>query len=282
MFESLNNIEGLSDDHKKQIEEILSPKISEEIKSTTGKTFSEIDEFVQEFTGVKKEHGQFTSKFLKEALPLWKDSFEVDSKKRISESWEQEKAGYLKQLEKAKDSDKIFNDYQSAVKANEELQILHKQQLDELKNDYETKIRFSSISSQLPSKLNTPLLAPWKERVAQMMIETGAEIENGKVKASEATGGLAMDIDKFIVKNIPELKEAFQDNSNSLSVNNDAGKKRDILISDVKSVQELDALLRDKVCTENGIDRTHAKFSQLFREERLKHKEIIESLQNRG
>ncbi|NIT99394.1 MAG: hypothetical protein GWN01_00130, partial [Nitrosopumilaceae archaeon] len=68
MFESLKEIEGLNDDTIKAIEEKLQPEIEKNFNANYGKTLGEIDEFIQDFTGVQKKDNQFTSKYIKEAL----------------------------------------------------------------------------------------------------------------------------------------------------------------------------------------------------------------------
>lgn len=277
MFESLDEIEGLSDDQKTAIQEKLNPAIQQSIKSATGSTFGELDTLLEEFTGVKKPDGQFTSKYAREALGLFKDSFETDVKKRSIETWETEKAELMQRIEKAKDRDQIFNDYQAVSEANKKIQEEYEAKIKEIEAGYEGKIKMSSISSQLPAELNDPIYLPWKQKVSELLIEANVSIENGKVQPCEQTGGIAMSIGSFITKLVPELKGVFEKKNPSIKVNENA-PRQSISIKNAETAQQLENLIRDKVCKENGITRTHKDYPALFRKEYNANKEEFERL----
>lgn len=276
MFEKLSTIEGLNEAQINQIKTVLSPEIENEVKLSHKNTFSAIDSFAEEFTGVKKQDGQKSSEYVRNALSLWKDSYEQDLKKKISSEWESEKQKYNEQLAKAKDSDKIFADYQAVTKANDELKKSYEQKLQDVKNQYEGAIKIKTIESQLPVELNDPILLPWREKVSQMLADANVSIENGKILASEATLGLNVDIKQFIIDQIPALKSVFEKNT---GVGGETGKQNtNVPVTGARTVNELHTLLRDKVMQEHNINFGSSKFPELFKKELDAHRAEIERL----
>lgn len=75
MFESLKGIKELSDDQKNKLKKELTEELQKEIARKVGLTFCEIDRIVEDITGIKKNERQYTSKYVKESLTIFKDSF---------------------------------------------------------------------------------------------------------------------------------------------------------------------------------------------------------------
>ena len=278
-FESLKEIEGLSDLQITKIQETLKPEIDSHVSKVTGETFGEIDGYIKELTGVDKSHEkEFTSKYIKNAIPLYLESFGADSSKKAGEKYKKELEDLKAQLESTGDRDEIFKNYQSAMKAQEQLKAEYEEKLKNQSSEYETKIKTFDVERALPAKLNEPLYKPWKSEITKSILETGVTIIDGKVQASEATGGLTMSFEDFIIKQFPDLKPVFEQQNNSFNTDNKEPKGGEIIFSNAKTPAELDHMIREHVTKIEKIDFTTSNYSKRFAELRKQNTELYNQL----
>lgn len=278
-FESLKNIEGLSEDQVSKIQETLQPAIDSHVSKVTGETFGEIDGYLQELTGVEKAHDkEYTSKYLKRAMPMYLESFSADSSKKAGEKYKKELEDLKAQLEATGDRDEIFKNYQSAMKGQEDLRAEYEAKLKEKDDSFANQMKTIEIERALPNKLNEPLYRPWKGEITKMLIESGVKIEGGKVQASEATGGLVMSIEDFITKQYPDLKPVFENNSQNFNTDNDKDNGGKIVFSEAKSKQELQAMIRKHIIDIEKVDFTTPNYSKRFKELMKENNEIYNKL----
>lgn len=273
IFESLKTIEGITPELTAKITEVLTPEVAKYTQSVTGKTFGDIDKFWEEATGTKKNEGEFTSKYLARTFNDFKQGLEVDVSKKALSKYETEKAELLKQLEGVKDKDKIFADFKAVSEANEKLKSEYEQKIKDLESGWVKKTKGITIDSKLPTKLNEPIYKPWRDLIKNDIIEKELEIQDdGKIKPCEATKGLAMSIEEYIVAQFPDFKSVLSTQSSHTTAD---FRSSALSFTSAKDAGELKQMIVEEIKKETGLTYNDRGFDEKYKEYKDKYKEVF-------
>ena len=264
------NFEGVEipDEVKTELE----ARIADHVRQSHAKTFGEVDSFIKEVTGVDKSSDkQYTSGYLKEALPLFKESLVNDTKRTLTESFETEKQSLLEKIDKS-DNSQLIKDHQAAVDYANTLKTEGEKQIQEIQEKHAFELQQLQINSKMPKALNSPLYKHWKDEVSARMVEMKLSFaENGKIAASEATHGVELDMKDFIKSEFPQLESLFEEKADLSGVQTGDNKIRQTLVNSAKTTGDLIGIIDDQVKQEYGINKSSPRWDQAYQTVKAKY-----------